>query len=174
MLATGVSGSQSAQSLVVTYTDATTTTFLQGFSDWFVPEDFAGESQVVVMNHRNDSDGTVDRRTFILYGYSFTLDSTKAVQSIQLPDNPDVIVTAISLDPNWPPTFLMDPQIFSTITFQSRGLQLSWSGGIAPYQVQAATNLVNPDWQNIGGLVSSNSLSITPSNSATFYRIVGQ
>ena len=64
------------------------------------------------------------------------------------------------------------PPIVSTISFQAGSLWFNWSGGLAPYQVQAAADL--PNWQNVGGTVNSNGMFITPSNSAMFYRIVGQ
>jgi Putative Ig domain len=64
--------------------------------------------------------------------------------------------------------------IISTISLDAGNLLLSWSGGIPPYQVQAATNLVIPDWQNVGGSTSASSLSIVPTNDVTFYRIGGQ
>jgi hypothetical protein len=51
---------------------------------------------------------------------------------------------------------------------------LNWSGGVGPYQIQSTTNLVDPNWQNVGGTVSGNSLLVTPTNNQTFYRIVGQ
>jgi hypothetical protein len=259
MLATGVQGSQAGQSFVLTYTDATTTTFMQGLSDWFTPQNYAGESKAVIMDHRNNSDGSEDTRTFNLYGYSFTLNSAKTVQSLRLPANANVVVTAISLVPDWPPTFNLNPltlasanagqaysgtiatntsdlngatliyamvsgpawltvaangtlsgtplsnddgdnsfvvsvtdpggfsntttlniavkaapPIISSFLPQAGGLVLNWSGGVGPYQIQTATNLVNPDWQDLGGPVSSGSLSITTTNSAMFFRIIGQ
>ena len=61
------------------------------------------------MGHRNASNGTTDNRTFYLYGYSFALNSAKIVQTIRLPSNANVIVAAISLVPNWPPTFRVNP-----------------------------------------------------------------
>jgi hypothetical protein len=64
--------------------------------------------------------------------------------------------------------------IISTISLQAGNLLLSWSGGNPPYQVQTTTDLANPNWQDFGGLTSSNSLSITPTNDVTFYRIGGQ
>ena len=109
MLASGVQGNQLSQSFVVTYTDASTTTFVQSLSDWFSPQNYAGESKAVVMGHRNSSNGSTDNRTFYLYGYSFALNSAKTIQSIRLPSNGNVIVTAISLIPNWPPTFGANP-----------------------------------------------------------------
>ena len=64
--------------------------------------------------------------------------------------------------------------IISTISLQAGNLLLSWSGGNPPYQVQATTDVGNPNWQNVGGPTSSNSLSIAPTNDVTFYRIGGQ
>jgi hypothetical protein len=51
------------------------------------------------MAYRNTSNGTRDRRTFNLYAYRFTLDPTKIVRDISLPNNPDVVVLAATLSP---------------------------------------------------------------------------
>ena len=259
MLATGVQGNQASQPFTVTYSDASFTTFSQGLSDWFSPQNYAGETKAVTMGHRNSSDGTKDDRTFYLYGYSFNLNSSKTVQSIRLPNKANVIILAISLVPNWPPTFTRNPfsepsitagqtysatmatnvsdlnrdnlafskvsgpawlnvaangtlsgtpyssdvgntsfivsatdpgglstnatmnitvtaapPIIPVISLQGGNLLLNWTGGISPYQVQMTTNLSNPGWENIGGTINGNSLSLTPSNAATFYRIGGQ
>jgi len=53
-------------------------------------------------------------------------------------------------------------------------LLLSWTGGIAPYQVQVSTNLANLDWQNLLGPTSTNSLTLSTGDPAAFYRILGQ
>jgi hypothetical protein len=351
MLAAGVNGNQTAQTFVVTYTDASTVPFTQSLSDWTTPQHYSGESIAVYMSHRDASDGSTDLHTTYLYGYDFALNNAKTVQSIQLPNNGNVMVTAISLVPNWPPMFNVNPltlpgataghaysaniatnasdlngnpltfakvsgpswltvasngtlsgtpananantntflisvtdngglsstgtvyivvigapsfiinpftmpsvmagqnysgtiatnatdpnngytPVFSllsgpgwltvatngalsgeplsasvgTNTFvvsvsdqgglsnsatmlipvtaappiqsgmllQSGSLTLNWSGGVGPYQVQMATNLSNPNWQNVGGTISNSSSTITPSNNAAFYRVVGQ
>ena len=351
MLATGVQGGQTSQSFIVTYGDATTATFVQSLSDWFTPGNYPGESQAYPMGHRNNSNGSPDNRPFYLYGYSFTLNSTKTVKSIRLPSDANVIVAAISLVPNWPPTFKVNPftlananagsayagtiatnasdlngdtltyaevsgpawltvaangtlsgtpsntndnlntfivsvtdtggmsntatlyinvngvpsfalnpfatpdatvgesysatistnaiapnpgdtltyalvsgpawltvgsdgtlsgtplssdagtnsfevsvtdpdglsataalnitvnsvaPFVSTFSAQPGSLLLSWAGGNGPYQVQWTTNLVNPVWQNLGGTITSNSLSVNPTNGAMYYRIIGQ
>jgi hypothetical protein len=351
MLATGVQGNQASQTFTVTYADSTTSTFIQSLSDWFTPQNYAGESRAVPMGHRNTSGGAKDNRTFYLYGYSFTLNNGKIVQSIRLPNNGNVIVLAITLIPNWQPTFTTGPftepginagqayagtiatnatdlngdslafakvsgppwlavagngalsgtpananantntfvvsatdsgglsntatmyiyvngapaftvnpftppgisagqtysgtiatnaadpnpgdtltfakvsgpawlnvanngslsgtplsadavfnsfvvsvtdsgglsgnaamnitvaaapPMTSTLSFDGVNLVLNWSGGIAPYQVQMSTNLAATNWINVGALVSGNTITITPSNDAAFYRIIGQ
>jgi hypothetical protein len=351
MLGTAVNGNQASQPFVVTYTDATTTTYFQGLSDWFSPQNYAGESKAIPMGYRNHSDGSSsENNALYLYGYNFALNPAKTVQSVRLPNNANVIVAAISLVPNWPPRFNVNPQILGslnagqafsgsvatntsdlngdgitytmlngpawlnvgiggvlsgtpansdantntfvvsardsggqsnsvtlyiyvngapsftadpfatpdatvgqnysgslatnatdpnptdaltfakvsgpawltvapdgtlsgtalsdsvgsnsfvvsvtdsgglsstatmtlivaappivpTISFQPDGLLLSWSGGIAPFQVQATADLLNGPWQNVGGSINESSLSITPTNNAMFYRIIGQ
>ncbi len=259
MLASGVQGDQANQSFVVTYTDATTATFIQSLSDWFTPAGYSGETNAFV-GYRNSSNGTEDNRSFYVYGYSFKLNASKVVQSIRLPSNANVLVLSMSLVPDWPPGFIANPfteptvmagqayagtvatnatdlngdtityakvsgpawltvaengafsgtpvstnaglnsfvisatdpgglstqatmnltvtaapPVISTLSFQAGALQLSWSGGVSPYQVQMTTNLANPDWQNVGSPVTSGTLlTITPTNASTFYRIVGQ
>ncbi len=97
LLATAVNGNQTAQRFVVTYTDGTTSAFVQNLSDWFTPQNFAGETKVLSMPYRDTSNGVKDNRTFLLYGYSFSLNSAKKVSSITLPANRNVVVLAISL-----------------------------------------------------------------------------
>jgi hypothetical protein len=99
MLATGVNGNQSSQALTVTYTDGTTSSFTQSFSDWVHPQSFAGESIAVSMAHRDNSDGTTQVRTVNLYNYDFALNGSKTVSSITLPSNTNVAVLAITLAP---------------------------------------------------------------------------
>jgi hypothetical protein len=99
LLATGLNGSQTNQKFVVTYTDGTTTTITQSLSDWYVPQSLAGESIASSMAYRVTASGAADNRTFNLYGYSFAINSAKTLQSITLPQNPNVVVLAIDLVP---------------------------------------------------------------------------
>lgn len=258
MLASGVQGNQSA-SFMVRYTDGSASSFFQSMSDWFTPQNYSGETKAMVMGHRNSSNGTKDNRTFYLYGYSFKLNSAKVVQSITLPINANVLVTSISLVPNWSPTFTANPfsepdvmagqnysasistnasdlngdpltyskvsgpawlnvssfgvlsgrplsldvgpnsfvvsatdpgglsgtatlninvqaapPIISSITNNITNIVLNWSGGIAPFDVQASTNLSSPTWIDMGNSINSNTFNIVPTNPAAFYRILGQ
>jgi len=259
MLGSAVQGAQASQVFTVKYTDNTTSAFVQGVSDWFSPQNYAGETKAVVTGHRNSSNGTTDNRSFYLYGYSFKLNSGKVVQSIQLPNNGNVLVTSISLVPNWPPTFKANPfaepevvagqpcsagistnasdlnsdavtfakvsgptwlsvsssgilsgtplsadvgpnsfvvsvtdtggasstatlninvqaapTIVSSITYNTTNFILNWTGGIAPFQVQMSTNLSQPNWTVLGDSISSNMFIIDSTNSAEYYRILGQ
>jgi hypothetical protein len=99
LLATGIEGNQASQTLIVTYSDGTTSKFVQSFSDWFTPAKFPRESEGVAMAYRNVDNGTKDQRTFNLYEYRLALNPSKTVQSISLPSNPDVLVLAATLVP---------------------------------------------------------------------------
>lgn len=66
------------------------------------------------------------------------------------------------------------PPIVTSAVLQGNSLLLNWGGGIAPYQVQMATNLASPTWYDVGLPESSNSLSCLLTNSAAFYRVFGQ
>jgi hypothetical protein len=99
LLATGVEGSQTSESFTVTYTDGTSSKFVQSFSDWFTPQKFPGEFEGVAMAYRNYENGTKDKRTFNLYAYRFALNSTKVVQSVSLPNDAHVLVLAATLLP---------------------------------------------------------------------------
>ena len=43
LLGTAVEGNQASQTLIVNYTDGTSTKFVQSFSDWFTPQKYHGE-----------------------------------------------------------------------------------------------------------------------------------
>ena len=49
------------------------------------------------MAYRVQSNGSLDNRTFYLYGYSFALNSAKTVSSLTLPKTRNVIVLAVDV-----------------------------------------------------------------------------
>ena len=97
LLATAVNGNQPNQSFIVTYTDGTTASFTQSLSDWYTPQKYAGETKVSEMAYRIAPSGATDNRTFYLYGYSFAINSAKAVKSLSLPHNRNVVVLAVDV-----------------------------------------------------------------------------
>ena len=99
LLATGVEGNQTSETLTVNYTDGTSSQFVRSFSDWFTPQSFPGESEAIIMPYRNFDDGTKDERTFNLYAYRFALNPAKVVQSVTFPNDSDVVVMAATVLP---------------------------------------------------------------------------
>jgi hypothetical protein len=49
------------------------------------------------MAYRINPDGSLDNRTFYLYGYSFTLNPAKTAVSLTLPPNRNVVALAIDV-----------------------------------------------------------------------------
>jgi fibronectin type III domain protein len=96
MLATAVNGNQPGQTFIVHYTDGSSQTIIQGISDWFSPQSYAGESVALSMGHRNTATGGQDARTFNVYAYSLAVDNSKTISSITLPDNTHVNVLSIT------------------------------------------------------------------------------
>jgi hypothetical protein len=94
-----------AGTLVVTYTDGTTSSVAQGFSDWrqSTPASLqSGESIALAMPYYvGGSSGSVtgngSSATFNLYGYSLALNPDKVVASIRLPGNSDIKVFSMNL-----------------------------------------------------------------------------
>ncbi|MGD0505294.1 MAG: putative Ig domain-containing protein [Steroidobacteraceae bacterium] len=96
LLATAVNGNQPDQTFVVTYSDGTTKSFTQSLSDWYTPQNFAGESKASDMAYRIAPSGVTDIGPFYLYGYSFAVSGAKTIKSITLPNNRNVVVLAVS------------------------------------------------------------------------------
>ena len=97
LLATGVNGNQANQTFTVNYSDGTASTFTQSLSDWFTPQNYAGESKVLTMPYRVAWNGTLDNHTFYLYGYSFALLAGKTPVNLILPKTRNVVVVSIDL-----------------------------------------------------------------------------
>jgi serine/threonine protein kinase len=97
MLALGINGNQESQLFTVTYADGTSSSFTQSLSDWYTAQNFPGESEALLLPYRLTGGGHRDEREFHLYGYSFSLDDRKTVRTLTLPQNPHVLVLAITL-----------------------------------------------------------------------------
>ncbi|MFK2890915.1 hypothetical protein ISS98_07250 [Dyella flagellata] len=99
LLGTGINGNQVSQNFIVTYTDGSSTTFTQSVSDWYTPQQYAGEAVAAATAYRDAYNGTQENQTFNLYGYSFNLNKSKSVKSIQLPANRNVVILGMGLQP---------------------------------------------------------------------------
>lgn len=69
---------------------------------------------------------------------------------------------------------LAAPPLVLSATWQAPELQLNWTGGIGPYQVQTTVNLADPQWQDWGAPVSGFGVTIAPTNAAALFRVSGQ
>src|SRR5579862_1136644 len=181
LLATGIEGDQASKTVTVTYSDSTTSTFTQSFSDWcsalngggcVSTGSNSGESVAVAMPYRISAGGP-DNRVFYLYHYSFTLNSNKQVQSFTLPNTRDVVVLAVTLAGQVTTGFSLAPSPgsfsvpqggsnTSTITVTSTGgfssaVNLSASG--LPSGVTASFNPVSAS--------TTSALTLTASSTAT-------
>ncbi len=121
LLGTAVNGNQANQTFTVNYSDGTSTSFTQSMSDWYTPQNYPGESKALTMAYRLNSNGSLDNRTFYLYGYSFALNSAKTVTSLTLPKTRNVVVLAVdlsgssgTLSPAAAPTFTPAPGTYTT------------------------------------------------------------
>jgi hypothetical protein len=98
LLGSGMGGGQTNQTIKVNYTDGTSSTFTQSFSDWGIQSaNYPGESTVMTMPYRDTYTGGRDTRSIYLYGYSFALNSAKTVSSLVLPANRYVGIIAAGL-----------------------------------------------------------------------------
>jgi hypothetical protein len=97
LLATGIRGNQGNQVITVTYTDGSTAQLTVSLSDWFSPSVNVDEGEAIAMPYRNTAAGAMDTRQFNVYGYTLLLDNGKAVESMTLPSNRNVILLAATL-----------------------------------------------------------------------------
>jgi hypothetical protein len=78
----------------------------------------------------------------------------------------------LSISVNSPTNVVASPVILN-ITAAGGNVQLGWSGGAPPYQLQITTNPVT-GWHNAGGPTSATNLIIAPASPQLFYRVQGQ
>jgi hypothetical protein len=137
LLATGIDGPILSQTITVTYTDSTTSTFTQSFSDWCScssstpgPGQQPGESFAVVMPYRDEATGGQDDRPFNLYAYTFVLNSSKTVQSLTLPNNRDVVVLAATLTTQSLGTQVSLASQYNTAGLFNNGITFPANGGM--------------------------------------------
>jgi hypothetical protein len=88
------------ETFTVNYTDGTSTTLSQNFSDWFNPLGFGGESIAKSMAYRNTCNGGENTGPFDVFGYSFAINPNKTVSTLTLPATRDVVFLAAALSTN--------------------------------------------------------------------------
>lgn len=181
LLAAGVNGNQPNQSFVVTYTDGTSSTFQQSVSDWYTPQNYAGESKALTEAYRLGPNGAVENGPFYVYGYSFAINSAKTVQSVVLPNNRFVIVLAVTL------TAVTAPVVSSSLPAVSipatpgslaaisgnANASLTWSAstGATSYHVKRATTSGGP-YTQVGAPTTASYTDSSLTNGTKYYYVV--
>ncbi len=96
LIGAGVNGAQT-QNVTVYYTDGSSSTFTQSFSDWAHPSNFSGETTVIQTASRINSNGQTQTGTYDVYGYTFSLNSSKTVSKVGLPNSRNVVFLGAAL-----------------------------------------------------------------------------
>lgn len=97
MIGASNDGSQTAN-ITVNFTDGTSATWTQTFSDWSSTPSTAPSGEVLVnAGTQILQDGNESGNTANVYGYSYAIPDGKTVQSVQLPDNKAIGILGISL-----------------------------------------------------------------------------
>ena len=97
MIGASNDGSQTAN-ITVNFTDGTSATWTQTFSDWEVtPSTFPTGEVLVNAGTQILQDGNESGNTANVYGYSYAIPDGKTVKSVQLPNNKAVGILGISL-----------------------------------------------------------------------------
>jgi subtilase family serine protease len=140
ILAAAVNGPITSQTITVNYTDGSSSTFTQNFSDWCScsgskpgPGQQSGESFAVVMPYRDGANGAEDNTAFNLYAYNFVLNSAKTVESFTLPAKPasgGVVVFAATFTAQSLGTQLNLLSVYNTAGLYNNGVTFPATGGM--------------------------------------------
>ena len=93
LAAAAVNGTSAGQHLVLNFSDGSSATWTQSFSDWLTPSGYAGEAVISTQSYRNTASGGQDTVANYVYGYSYQLPALPAgvtLESITLPNNPNL------------------------------------------------------------------------------------
>jgi hypothetical protein len=80
-------GSRPNQQITLTFTDGSTDTWTQSFSDWCGPQNYAGETIIQQQPNRVNQVGNVHSQTNYVYGYAYQIPAGKTLASVKLPNN---------------------------------------------------------------------------------------
>ena len=90
-------GNQTNQAMTLTFSDGSTETWTQSFSDWCGPQNYAGESIIQMQPNWVNQVGNVHSQTNYVYGYAYQIQSGKTLVSVKLPNNSNVGVLGMAM-----------------------------------------------------------------------------
>ena len=97
LAAAAINGGQENQQIVLTFTDSSTATWTQSFSDWCDPQGYAGESTISSQSYLNTLSSEQVSTANNVYGYSYALPAGKTLASITLPNNANVRILGVAV-----------------------------------------------------------------------------
>ncbi|MFN9717416.1 MAG: hypothetical protein ACK58L_01905 [Planctomycetota bacterium] len=83
--------------LVLNFTDGTSSTVFQSFSDWLTPKNYAGESMSAALACFNTSTGGKVTKNNFVYSCTFQIPIGKTLASLTLPINNNLVVLAAEM-----------------------------------------------------------------------------
>ena len=123
-------GSRQNQVLTLTFTDGSTDTWTQSFSDWCKPQNYAGESIIQMQPHWVNQVGNVHSQKNYVYGYAYQIPAGKTVASVKLPNNSNLGILGMALYGSPTPTvgvgIVTDGTPFTGGGFDGDGNAYSW------------------------------------------------
>ena len=93
----GANGNQTNQAMTLTFSDGTTETWTQSFSDWCGPQGYAGESIIQMQPNWVNQVGNVHSQTNYVYGYAYQIPAGKTLTSITLPNNSNLGILGMAM-----------------------------------------------------------------------------
>ena len=97
LAAAAANGSRPNQQITLTFTDGSTDTWTQSFSDWCGPQNYAGESIIQMQPNWVNQVGNVHPQTNYVYGYAYQIPAGKTLASITLPNNQNVGILGMTI-----------------------------------------------------------------------------
>lgn len=98
LFAAAVDEAEPNQTVTVNYTNGTSTSFTQSFSDWSSPQNYPRETATFSMSYNLSPTGSQQGGPFYVYEYTLPTNPALTVQSVTLPNNPAVKLLAINVN----------------------------------------------------------------------------
>ena len=134
-------------SFIVHYTDGSSVTIQRSMSDWVNPQNYPGEALAKCVPTRHNLDGTIDPNSVCIYGYELAVDPARTLASITLPNDRNVVILAIAVQP---------PAVAGTFDYTPQ------SGGILIPGQYTLLSQFTPATPVFSSATASTQLSVTP------------
>ena len=139
MIGAGANGNQTDQEFTLKFTDGSTATWTQSFTDWANDNGnkhnsppsgstlaSTNEALVATTSWVNQLGNNQPKYNRFVYGYSFDIPAGKTLESITLPNNSDVGILGMALIPA-PSVPTSAPQNLTATPVSLNGLDIAWS-----------------------------------------------